>query len=183
MTGILIVYASRDGHTRQICERMRQRLEADDVSMRLVPIDQAKDLDPSAFDAVAVGGSVVYGKHDPRLGRFIEDEADHFRQTPLAFFSVNLIARKAEKRSIEGNVYVRKFLDNLSVEPAHVEIIAGHLDYPSYGFFDRIMIQLTMKFTEGPTDRNTVIDYTDYEQVDRFADRLQDMARESADDR
>lgn len=182
MSSILIVYASRDGHTRAICERLQQRLQAADVSVRLVPVDKAADLDPSAFDAVAVGGSVVYGKHDPRLGRFIEDQADRFRQTPLAFFSVNLIARKPEKRTIEGNVYVRKFLDNLSLEPEHVEIIAGHLDYPSYGFFDRIMIQLTMKFTDGPTDRNTVVDYTDYEQVDRFADRLRGMARKSSQD-
>jgi len=33
-----------------------------------------------------------------------------------------------------------------------------------------------MKFTDGPTDRKTVIDYTDYEQVDRFADLLKTLA-------
>lgn len=176
MTEILIVYASRDGHTRAICERMQQRLEQSGAPVRLTDVATAGALDPAAFGAVAVGGSVVYGKHDPRLGRFIEAHAERFATIPLAFFSVNLIARKAEKQTIEGNVYVRKFLDTLQLRPAHVEIIAGKLDYPSYGFLDRIMIQLTMKFTDGPTDRSTVIDYTDYDQVDRFADRLKLMA-------
>lgn len=172
MSGILIVYASRDGHTRAMAQRMHQRLEQAGAEARLVEIGTVDSVDPGQFDVVAVGGSVVYGKHDPRLGQFIEAHAEQFGKTPLAFFSVNLIARKPEKQTIEGNVYVRKFLDALSVKPAHVEIIAGKLDYPSYGFFDRIMIQLTMKFTDGPTDRRTVVDYTDYDQVDRFADRL-----------
>ena len=179
MSRILIVYASRDGHTRSICQRMEQRLQSLGMNVQLADIDSAGQLDPAGFDAVAVGGSVVYGKHDPRLGQFIEAHAERFAEIPLAFFSVNLIARKAAKQTVEGNVYVRKLLDALQVKPAHVEIIAGKLDYPSYGFFDRIMIQLTMKFTDGPTDRNTVIDYTDYEQVDRFADRLAVMAQRS----
>ncbi len=176
MSRILIVYASRDGHTRKICQRMEERLTDSGIQVQLADIGEVQALNPSGFDAVAVGGSVVYGKHDPRLSQFIEAHAEHFAKTPLAFFSVNLIARKAAKQTIEGNVYVRKLLDALKVEPDHVEIIAGNLDYPSYGFFDRIMIQLTMKFTDGPTDRNTVIDYTDYAQVDRFADRLGQMA-------
>lgn len=176
MSKLLIVYASRDGHTRAICERMQQRLAAAGLPVDLAEIGTAANLDPAGYSAVAVGGSVVYGKHDPRLGRFIEDHADRFGRIPLAFFSVNLIARKAVKQTVEGNVYVRKFLDALQVQPAHVEIIAGKLDYPSYGWLDRIMIQLTMKFTEGPTDPSMVIDYTDYAQVDRFADRLMAMA-------
>lgn len=173
--GILIVYASRDGHTRSICERMGAQLQEERVD--LVPISQAQDLDPAGYAVIAVGGSVVYGKHDPRLGQFLERHAATLADRSTVFFSVNLIARKAEKKTIEGNVYVRKFLEALSFRPDHVEIIGGKLDYPSYGFFDRIMIQLTMKFTDGPTDRHTVIDYTDYDQVDALAHRLAAMAR------
>ncbi|MEE4637615.1 MAG: menaquinone-dependent protoporphyrinogen IX dehydrogenase [Wenzhouxiangella sp.] len=180
MADVLIIYASRDGHTRAIAQRMQQRLAGRGAEVRLVDVNSSADLDPSAFPVVAVGGSVVYGKHDPRLAAFLIDNAERMGECQTAFFSVNLIARKAEKRTIEGNVYVRKFLDALPLTPDHVEIIAGKLDYPSYGFFDRIMIQLTMKFTDGPTDRSTVIDYTDYDQVDAFADRLQTMAQKAS---
>lgn len=180
MPDVLIVYASRDGHTRAIVQRMQRRLDGRGVEVRLVDADSASDLDPSAFRVAAVGGSVVYGKHDPRLAAFMADNAERLGSCQTVFFSVNLIARKPEKRTIEGNVYVRKFLDALPITPDHVEIIAGKLDYPSYGFLDRIMIQLTMKFTDGPTDRSTVIDYTDYDQVDAFADKLQTMAEETS---
>ncbi len=178
MPEILIVYASRDGHTRSIAQRMQQRLDEQRAQVRVVDINMAGGLDPSAFTVVAVGGSVINGKHDPRLAAFLIDNAERLSGCQTVFFSVNLIARKPEKRTIEGNVYVRKFLEELPLKPDHVEIIAGKLDYPSYGFLDRILIQLTMKFTKGPTDRNTVTDYTDYDQVDAFADRLQKMARD-----
>ena len=181
MPDILIVYASRDGHTRSIAQRMQQRLDGQGAQVRLVDIESASNLDPSAFDVVAVGGSVVYGKHDPRLATFLADNAERLTACRTAFFSVNLIARKPEKRTIDGNVYVRKFLSALSLQPDHVEIIAGKLDYPSYGFLDRFMIRLTMKFTDGPTDPKTVIDYTDYDRVDGFADRLGSMAQENAE--
>jgi len=175
MPDVLILYASRDGHTRKIVQRMQARLNGNDVQVRLVDVALAEDVDPSAFKVVVVGGSVVYGKHDEQLARFLTENADRLEDAQVVFFSVNLIARKPEKRTVEGNVYVRKFLDALPLEPDHVEIIAGKLDYPSLGFLDRIMIQLTMKFTDGPTDRHTVIDYTDYDRVDAFADLLQSM--------
>lgn len=34
------------------------------------------------------------------------------------------------------------------------------------------MIRLIMKMTDGPTDPNTVIDYTDWEKVDKLADEV-----------
>lgn len=169
-SGVLIVYASRDGHTRLICERIAAGLDGTRVA--LVPVEQAVDVDPADYAVIAVGGSVVYGKHDPRLGQFLERHARTLGDRVTVFFSVNLIARKPEKQTVAGNVYVRKFLDALPFRPDHVEILAGKLDYPSYGFFDRVMIQLTMMFTDGPTDRHTVIDYTDYDQVDALAGRL-----------
>ena len=179
MSDILMFYASRDGHTRQIVRRMQERLTGQGAIVRVVDVAAGEKVDPSAFSVVAVGGSVVYGKHDERLARFMIENAERFSDCRSVFFSVNLIARKPEKKTIEGNVYVRKFLDALPFQPEHVEIIAGKLDYPSLGFLDRIMIQLTMKFTDGPTDRNTVIDYTDYDQVDALADRMKLMAEDA----
>jgi len=81
---------------------------------------------------------------------------------------VNLVARKPEKRAVDTNPYVIKFLKTIAWKPELVCVIAGKLDYPQYGFWDRIMIQLIMWITKGPTDPNTVIEYTDWEQVDEF---------------
>lgn len=88
---------------------------------------------------------------------------------PTAFFSVNIVARKAEKSRPETNPYVRKFLARTSWRPTCLAVFAGRLDYPHYRFFDRQMIRFIMWITKGPTDPSTVIEYTDWRAVDAFA--------------
>lgn len=172
MPNTLIVYATTDGQTRKISERIQQTLRDNDLETTLVDVDKAAQLDPARFDGVIAGASVRYGKHDPKMARFLDGNRDAIGRVPNAFFSVNLIARKPEKRDLAGNKYLRRFLDRLAFSPMHVEIIAGKLDYPSYRFIDRIMIRMIMKITDGPTDGTEVIEYTDWDQVDRFAGRM-----------
>jgi menaquinone-dependent protoporphyrinogen oxidase len=179
MQNILIVYATTDGHTRKICDRMHERLRSTGSEVRLVDIADAGSHDPARFARIVVGGSVRYGKHDARLLEFMRRHAALLQERHCSFFSVNLVARKPEKRTIEGNNYVRKFLEALPFRPEQVEIIAGKLDYPRYGFIDRLMIRLIMKMTGGPTDPKAVVDYTDWDEVDRFADSLAAVPEEN----
>ncbi len=46
------------------------------------------------------------------------------------------------------------------------------LDYRKYKFFDRIMIQFIMWMTKGPTNKNTKIEYTNWDRVENFAKKL-----------
>ena len=172
MPHTLIVYATTDGQTRRISERIQQVFRDSGQQTTLADIDEAAQVDPADFDGFIAGASVRYGKHDPEMAAFLEGNRDAINRVPNAFFSVNLIARKPEKRNLEGNKYLRKFLERLSFSPMHVEIIAGKLDYPSYRFIDRIMIQMIMKITGGPNDGTSVIEYTDWDQVDGFAARM-----------
>ncbi len=47
-------------------------------------------------------------------------------------------------------------------------MFAGKLDYPKYGPFDRFMIRFIMWITKGPTDPTTVVEFTDWQQVEAF---------------
>ena len=47
-------------------------------------------------------------------------------------------------------------------------MFAGKLDYPRYDFWDRIVIQLIMRITKGPTDPTTTVEYTDWQKVEEF---------------
>lgn len=174
MPNTLIVYATTDGQTRKISERIRRGLRDKGLDATMVDIGNASGVDPADFDGLIAGASVRYGKHDAGMARFFDHHRQSIDRIPNAFFSVNLIARKPEKRDLAGNKYLRKFLDRLAFSPTHVEIIAGKLDYPRYRFIDRIMIQMIMKITGGPTDGKSVIEYTDWSQVDRFARRMAD---------
>lgn len=172
MPNSLIVYATTDGQTRKIAARIQQIMRANGVEATLVDVHEASDVDPAGFDGLLAGASVRYGRHDSAMARFLDDNRDAIARIPNAFFSVNLIARKPGKRDLAGNKYLRKFLERLSFKPMHVEIIAGKLDYPSYRYLDRVMIQMIMKMTGGPTDGKSVIEYTDWDQVDEFAGRM-----------
>lgn len=175
MPKTLIVYATTDGQTQKISERIAEVLQSKfGHETSIVEVENAVDLNPADFDCFIAGASVRYGKHSPDMARYLDDHRDSIAAIPNAFFSVNLIARKPEKRDLAGNKYLRKFLDRLSYQPRHVEIMAGKLDYPRYRFIDRVMIQLIMKITDGPTDGKSIIEYTDWDQVDRFAEHMAD---------
>ncbi|MGM0658145.1 MAG: menaquinone-dependent protoporphyrinogen IX dehydrogenase [Pseudomonadota bacterium] len=183
MPHTLIVFATTDGQTRRIAERLETTLANNGIESTLADIGQAAQLDPAGYDCLIAGACVRYGRHDPRMARFLDDNRTAIERMPNAFFSVNLIARKPEKRNLAGNKYLRKFLERLSFRPGHVEIIAGKLDYPRYRLIDRVMIQMIMKMTDGPTDGKSVIEYTDWAQVDRLAERMARVLTDSdADD-
>ena len=171
MSGILILYSTVDGQTLRICERMKTVIESLGSRVTLASID---DHIPglNAFDTIVIGASIRYGKHRPSVLAFIEANRRVLDRTPSAFFSVNIVARKAEKNRPESNPYVRKFLTQTTWRPTQLGVFAGRLDYPRYRFFDRQMIRLIMWITKGPTDPASVVEYTDWDAVEAFAREL-----------
>jgi menaquinone-dependent protoporphyrinogen oxidase len=168
MAKILIVYSTVDGHTRTICERLQQVVETGGHQVRLAVLDEAFDCDPRDFDALVIGASIRYGKHRPRVGEFVRRHARALQAMPSAFFSVNIVARKPQKSRPDTNPYVLKFLRQVAWRPTALEVFAGKLDYPRYGFFDRQMIRFIMLLTHGPTDPATTVEFTDWKRVDAF---------------
>jgi menaquinone-dependent protoporphyrinogen oxidase len=175
MVDILIAYSTTDGHTRTICERIRQVLERQGHRATLVSIAEDPNVDLQPFDKIVIGASIRYGKHRPAVADFIRRNERLLDARPNAFFSVNIVARKPDKNSPATNPYLRKFLKRITWRPRELAVFAGRLEYPRYGFFDRSMIRLIMLMTKGPTDPNTVIEYTDWQQVEAFARRIGEM--------
>ena len=172
MAAILIVYATTDGHTRKICERLKTLIEADGDRVSMVPIEDAVAADLVRFDKIVVGASIRYGRHNPRMLAFVNDNERALGTLPNAFFSVNIVARKPNKNRPESNPYVRKFLRQVRWRPTLTEVFAGKLDYPRYGLADRLLIRFIMWITGGPTDPAAVVEFTDWQRVDAFARRL-----------
>lgn len=172
MAGILLIYSTVDGHTREIADRLRARWEAAGQDVTLVSLDDDPAVDPGDFERVVIGASIRYGKHRPNVAAYVNRHAEALQRRPAAFFSVSLVARKPNRDRLDTNPYVRRFLDTIRWQPDLVEVFAGKLDYPRYGFWDRQMIRLIMWMTRGPTDPSAVVDYTDWQRVDAFADAM-----------
>ncbi len=168
MAKILIVYSSTDGHTRTICDRLRDILDAQGHQASLVPVAKAADADLERYDKIVVGASIRYGKHSPLVVDFIARNARLLNRKASAFFSVNVVARKPAKNRPDTNPYVRKLLRKIAWRPAEAAVFAGKIDYPRYGFLDRLVIRGIMWLTGGPTDPKAVVEFTDWRQVEAF---------------
>jgi len=166
-----MIYATVDGHTEKICRKLQEILGKNGQAVDLVNIEDF-DGDLSPYERIILGASIRYGVHDKKIIELINTRQQELEAKRTAFFSVNLVARKPEKSSPDTNPYVVKFFKNITWRPDMVETFAGMLEYPKYTFFDRTMIRLIMWMTKGPTDPKTVKEYTNWDKVAAFGERL-----------
>jgi len=199
MNKIHLLYATYDGHTRRIAERLALKLKEHGVEVcihDLNSLPNKKNHPPhlsaealakgdaggsklrsnfgegfsiGANDTIAVIAPIRYGWHLPVATRFLKSYKKSGVKNPLAVISVNLTARKPGKDTAQGNPYLRRWLKRLRLKPALALAIAGNLDYPRYNLFDRLMIQLIMTITRGPTDPRVSVDFTPWDKVDALA--------------
>ena len=165
---ILIAYATTDGHTRRICERLKQVMEGLGGQVTVALLADAGALDLNSFERIVIGASIRYGHHQPIVAEFIGRHQTLLESRPSAFFTVNIVARKPDKNQPDTNPYLKKFMKTVRWQPRLLGVFAGKLDYPKYGFFDRQMIRFIMLITKGPTDPTAVVEFTDWAQVEAF---------------
>ena len=171
MHHILIIYSSTDGHTKTICERISDFLNNKN-EIKIMSLNEATKFDLSTFNKIIIGASIRYGKHSKKLYEFITSNKNLLDQKQSVFFSVNVVARKPEKSSPETNPYIKKFLKISNWRPKKIEVFAGRVDYPNYGFLDKYVIKFIMFLTNGPTDTSQSYEFTDWSKVDEFAKEL-----------
>ena len=174
MSNVLIVYSSTDGHTKIICQRITNFLNEDNL-VKLLPIEEAKNIDLSNFEKIIIGASIRYGKHSKELYKFVNLNKNILKQKKSAFFSVNVVARKPEKNTAETNPYINKFLKISNWKPNIIRVFAGKVDYPSYNFFDKYVIKFIMFITKGPTDTSRSYEFTDWSKVDEFSKEFKNI--------
>jgi len=169
-----LIYATVDGQTLKICNELKAVFMEESMDLEIFSIDDFNE-DLSEFEKLIIGSSIRYGVHNENIIKFINSHKGELDNIKTAFFSVNLVARKAEKNTANTNPYVVKFFKSIDWKPTIVEVFAGKLDYKKYSFFDRKMIQFIMWMTKGPTDTNTEIEYTDWKKVKKFAKVLMEF--------
>jgi len=172
---ILILYSTTDGHTLKICRRLQEVIEEQGGKATLLSVDDDTGIELEQFDIIVIGASIRYGKHSRKVYQFIEKNRQLLNSKANAFFSVNVVARKPEKNRPETNPYLQKFLAQISWKPKRLAVFAGRIDYKRYTFWDRLMIRLIMWMTKGPTDPDADIDYTDWEEVEKFGWTISEM--------
>jgi menaquinone-dependent protoporphyrinogen oxidase len=174
-----LYYATRDGQSQRIAEHIFRHLAE---SEKLAPPQDVAVTPPAPADLAAAAvvvlvAAVRYGRHLPEADRFLAAYRSLDARPPLALASVNLTARKPAKTTASGNAYLRKTIARHRLAPALAVAFAGRLDYRRYGWLDRQIIRFIMLLTRGPTDPDTCVEYTSWQAVDEFADRIADLQR------
>ena len=170
MASILIVYASGEGQTTRIVERMVELIngaghEATVVRCRSLPTPPS----PEDYDGVLVGSSVHMGNHAAKVDRFVSAHLEGLRRKPTAFFSVSMSAGspRAEVRAAAQG-YVDDFLKETGWKPDAKAIFAGAIRYTHYGPLKRWIMRRTIGEELGQTDLTRDYEYTDWAAVERF---------------
>jgi menaquinone-dependent protoporphyrinogen oxidase len=167
---ILIVYGTTEGHTRNLCHFVADRLrEAGHlVTLEEAGLDEAYP-DPAPFDAVVLAASLHIGRYQPTLTRFARAHHEALNAKPSAFISVSLSAAGENPDDWEGlEECLARFRHETLWTPAMVHHAAGAIRYSHYDFFKR----LALKFIAAKRGQTTVTsrdyDLTDYEALKRF---------------
>ena len=99
----------------------------------------------------------------------------NYKTPKLIFFSVNIVARKKKKNSIKTNPYIKKFFKLSKWKPDIVQVFAGKLDYPKYNFINKNIIKFIMWVTNGPTQTDIVVEFTNWNKVQKFANKINNL--------
>ena len=82
MANVLIVYSTTDGHTLEICERIKEVVEQQHHDVILLSVTDSTEIDVDAFDKVVIGASIRYGKHHRQVYEFIKVNEQTLERKP-----------------------------------------------------------------------------------------------------
>ena len=169
----IIIYSTTDGHTKKICDFINSNSNRN--NFEVLSINKISNLDIEKYELIVLGASIRYGKHSPLVFKFVKNYKKILNKKKNAFFSVNVVARKTEKSLPETNPYIQKFLKKTNWVPKKIGVFAGKVDYPNYNFINKLAIRFIMYITKGPTDISKSYEFTNWDNIKKFAQELDNL--------
>jgi menaquinone-dependent protoporphyrinogen oxidase len=166
MPDALVLYASVEGQTARIAERIAAGLRS---RGHRVDVARAGPADLSRYQGIIVGASVHYGHHPAALARALR--AARLPSAKTAFFSVSLGAKER---------YATRFLRKARWHPQLVAVFAGALKYSMYGPLKRVVVRVFAAIAGHDTDTSRDYEYTDWDAVDAFAAAFSSQLRRNS---
>ena len=177
---ILIIYGTSYGQTEKIARRIGAGLEQRSFAVELCNASGGRGGRPALpirdYDAVVVGSSIIATGHQPAIKDFVERNVSVLNQRPCAFFQVSASAGSSlpESRQAAQEI-MQKFIDEHGWTPVLSASIAGAINYTKYNFLLKAFMKRASAKNGGSTDTSRDHEYTNWDEVDRFAAA---MARE-----
>jgi menaquinone-dependent protoporphyrinogen oxidase len=91
MKPIAVLYATREGQTRRIAERVGEDFRAREFDARVKNLrDDTAAIHLNDYAGVVLAASVHGGKHEREMVKFVKMHSTELKQLPTAFLSVTL---------------------------------------------------------------------------------------------
>lgn len=171
MARVLIAYGTTEGQSARIAERLGEALRSLGHDAVVRSAREIRAADVAAHDGFIVGGSLHMGKHQREVLDFIARHEALLSARPSGFFSVSLAAasRDAGEREAAERI-ARTTLEHTGWAPGLVASFAGALRYSRYGWLKRMLMRRIAAKEGGDTDTSRDYEYTDWDEVTRFAE-------------
>jgi len=176
MAKILIVYGTKEGQTMKIAQRIGDVVRQYGYQVDLNNAEEIReDSSLQNYSGILVGCSMHLQQYSPAVTNFIRQYKPHLERLPSAFFSVSMIdATSSWGAQLEKPL--NSFYNKTGWHPKTVGRFGGALTYTKYGFFTKHMMKWMAQKGGFSTDTSCDHDYTDWDQVAKFAkDYITDM--------
>lgn len=181
-----VFYATREGHTRKIAERIAADLRLRGALVDLFDVREVAAPDWSKYSVACLAASVHIGHHEREMVAFAAQHRDALTRLDAAFVSVTLSEAGAEdpKRSEsdrcaaaeDAQRMIDVFVRETGWRPEHALPVAGALTYSKYNFLVRFLIKQIARKAGAPTDTSRDYEFTDWPALDQFVTELAERA-------
>jgi menaquinone-dependent protoporphyrinogen oxidase len=170
-----VFYATTEGQTRRIAERIADRLRASGLASSTFDVagPDAERVDWTHVRAAAIGASLHLGKHQRAASNFVHAHAADLNAHPSIFFSVSLAAASEREAEVKN---ARRIAEELPAahgwKPVQIATLAGCLAYTKYGLLKRWLMKRIARKEGGPTDTSRDYELTNWKKVDALAEDM-----------
>ena len=174
-----VFFATREGQTRKIAERVASDLEARDMEVDLHDVRRLRaPIDWPAYAIVCVAASVHIGHHEREMIAFVKRYRQDLDRLRAVFLSVTLSEAGAEdtraprerreQSAADAQRMIDVFVEETGWRPAGALPVAGALAYSHYNFIIRFVMKCIARRHGAPTDTSRDYELTDWSALDRF---------------
>jgi menaquinone-dependent protoporphyrinogen oxidase len=185
---VAIFFATREGQTSKIANRIAEHLRAQEVTVDVVNVRKpTPPLDWSEYATAFVAASVHALHHEREMIEFVRRYRDDLHRIGAVFISVSMSeagaedqqapAERRERSAADAERMVDAFIKETGWKPERYLRVAGALLYTQYNFLVRFVMKRISRQNGGPIDTSRDYEFTDWPALDRFVDDVRERLR------
>ncbi len=159
---VLVLYASKYGATRGLCEAIARRLEKSDCYSELHPASEM--IDPGQWDALVLGSAIYAGRWRSDAVNYLEQFAETLSTKAVWIFASGPTGEEEAEALLEEKIYPEKLRPLIRhIAPQDLRMFHGALTPEQLNFLEKAII----KVVKAPTG-----DFRDWEAIEQWSDQI-----------